>query len=112
MMLAAGLLIAMHAKDKHKAELIKKLRAQLQETSKYLGNYSASPPVFTTDKADSMYVLRGETDIYMVEIAVKQYELGRVGEDVVERAVDRLDRDIEDIPPSQADDPVPHGRRI
>lgn len=111
-MIALGLLVAMHAKDKHKADLIKRVHAHLAYETKYLANYSALPPVFTSVKADSMYVLRGETDVYMVEIALKQYSLGHAGEDVVERAVDRLDRDIEDTPPSLADDPVPHGPRI
>jgi hypothetical protein len=111
-MIALGLLIALHAKDKHKAELIKKIRAQIKLTSQYLGDYSARPPAFTSDKADSMYVLRGETDIHIVELALTQYANGQVGADVVGRAVEQMDRDIEDIPPVQGDSVVPHGRRI
>jgi hypothetical protein len=111
-MIALGLLIAMHAKDKQKAELIKKTRAQLETTARYLGNYSIRPPAFTSDKADSMYVLRGESDIHIVELALTQYANGQVGADVVGRAVQQMDRDIEDIPPVQGDSVVPHGRRI
>ena len=101
-MIALALILWLHPSAK--SSLIKSTEKGIKDAALYLGEYSANPPAFTTTRADSAYVLRGEEDIVIVEEALQFYKHGQCGSELVIRALKQLQRDLEDIPPAQTED--------
>jgi len=59
-MIALALILWLHPSAK--SGLIKSTEKGIKDAALYLGEYSANPPAFTTTRADSAYVLRGEEE--------------------------------------------------